>query len=208
MVPPLYALNPTGTLKWRYDTTGDTLFASPGIAVDGTIYIGSHGSGPDDYSGNFYAIRPDGMLKCRYAADAYIGSPPAIGADGTVYVGTMSGKLYAFGPGPVAIGPRLSLLTRPVVPAHVPRGRYFITYGYVAPQVGGKTKLYFYRKVAKHWVRYRIVNVSNHPAGSTRAKYVRRYRLPLRGSWYVKAYFRGTAGVLAAWSVTRTFSVQ
>jgi len=36
----LYALNPDGTLKWKFKT-GDGIFSSPAIARDGTIYVGS-----------------------------------------------------------------------------------------------------------------------------------------------------------------------
>jgi outer membrane protein assembly factor BamB len=44
----LYAINPDGSLKWRYDT-GDKVYSSPAIGSDGTIYAGSD----DD---NLYAI--------------------------------------------------------------------------------------------------------------------------------------------------------
>ncbi|NCO27754.1 MAG: PQQ-like beta-propeller repeat protein, partial [Caldiserica bacterium] len=49
----LYALNPNGTLKWRFEglkqEKGVTVLSSPAIAEDGTIYIGMW----DDY---LYAI--------------------------------------------------------------------------------------------------------------------------------------------------------
>jgi len=36
----LYALNPDGTLRWKFET-GDGIFASPRISRDGTVYVGS-----------------------------------------------------------------------------------------------------------------------------------------------------------------------
>ncbi len=78
----LYAINPDGTLRWRY-LTGDWVLSSPAIAVDGTIYVGSG----DHF---VYAIEDnetEGSLKWRYCCTGYVLSSPAIGADGTVYVG-------------------------------------------------------------------------------------------------------------------------
>jgi outer membrane protein assembly factor BamB len=45
----LYAINPDGTLKWKY-LTGSAMESSPAIASDGTIYVGSG----DNY---LYAIK-------------------------------------------------------------------------------------------------------------------------------------------------------
>lgn len=99
----LYALNPDGKVKWKYNTQGGTGYSSPAIAKDGTIYVGT-------YSGRLYAFNPDGTVKWN----ARIGNPeseystlysPAIGADGTIYVGgeyeydgVIKGKLYAINP--------------------------------------------------------------------------------------------------------------
>ena len=56
----LYAINPDGTLRWKYKTDGG-LQSSPAIGSDGTVYIASvrhDGSG-----GTLYAIRtPSGGL--------------------------------------------------------------------------------------------------------------------------------------------------
>ncbi len=86
----LYALNPDGTLKWRYET-GWYVSSSPAIGADGTVYVGS-----DDYC--LYALNPDGTLKWRYETEDAISSSPAIGADGTVYVGSDDYCLYALNP--------------------------------------------------------------------------------------------------------------
>jgi len=44
----LYALNPDGTLKWKFET-GDGIFSSPRISSDGTVYVGS-------WDGYLYAL--------------------------------------------------------------------------------------------------------------------------------------------------------
>ena len=83
----LYAINPDGSLKWKYETDGGIDFSKPAIGSDGTIYVGS-----EDYY--LYAINPDGLLKWKYKTDGEIYSCPAIGSDGTIYVGSY-GYLYA-----------------------------------------------------------------------------------------------------------------
>ncbi len=44
----LYALNPDGTLRWKFET-GDGIFSSPRISRDGTVYVGS-------WDGYLYAL--------------------------------------------------------------------------------------------------------------------------------------------------------
>src|SRR4029450_5188574 len=51
----LYALNPDGTTRWQFPTSG-LIFSSPAIAPDGTIYIGS-------YDQKLYAITPNGSKR-------------------------------------------------------------------------------------------------------------------------------------------------
>jgi outer membrane protein assembly factor BamB len=86
----LYALYPNGTLKWKYQA-GDSIFSSPAIGDDGSIYFGSE----DDY---IYAIYPNGTLKWKYLTSIAVYSEPAIGDDGTVYCGSHDGNLYALYP--------------------------------------------------------------------------------------------------------------
>ncbi len=86
----LYAINPDGSLKWKYQT-GDRIFSSPAVAPDRTIYVGSH-----DHC--FYAINPDGSLKWKYQTGDYIYSSPAVAPDGTIYVGSYDHYLYAINP--------------------------------------------------------------------------------------------------------------
>ena len=37
----LYAINPNGSLKWKYKTDDRIYSSSPAIGSDGTIYVGS-----------------------------------------------------------------------------------------------------------------------------------------------------------------------
>ena len=86
----LYAVNPAGTLEWRY-VTGGVVRSSPAIADDGTVYVGS-----DDNS--LYAIKPDGAFWWAYTTGGRVASSPAIAADGTVYFGSSDNYLYAANP--------------------------------------------------------------------------------------------------------------
>jgi outer membrane protein assembly factor BamB len=77
-------------LKWRYQS-GGSVWSSPAIGSDGTIYFGS-------YDSCLYAVSPDGTLKWRYGTGGSIGSSPAVGLDGTVHVGSRDGYAYAVNP--------------------------------------------------------------------------------------------------------------
>lgn len=76
-----------GGILWQFQR-GSGFEASPAIADDGTVYIGSD----DD---RLYAVDRDGAEIWQFAAGGDIVSSPAIGADGTVYVGSRDGGLYA-----------------------------------------------------------------------------------------------------------------
>jgi len=86
----LYALNPDGSLKWRYEA-GDKIVSSPAIGHDGSVYFGCK----DHY---LYALNSNASQKWRYQSDNEINSSPAIGLDGTVYVGSWDNYLYALNP--------------------------------------------------------------------------------------------------------------
>ncbi|AAM07631.1 PKD domain-containing protein [Methanosarcina acetivorans] len=91
----VYALNPDGTLKWNY-TVGKSIYGTPTISSDGTIYFGSSDK-------NCYALNPDGTLKWSYTTDSTLAASPAIGSDGTIYFGGQSGHgtdgtVYAMNP--------------------------------------------------------------------------------------------------------------
>ena len=52
-----FALNPDGTLKWKYKT-GESINSAPAIAEDGTIYVGS-------WDCRLYAFYSNGTLKWK-----------------------------------------------------------------------------------------------------------------------------------------------
>ena len=76
------------TINWTFKT-GFSVYSSPAIGADGTVYMGS-----DDFK--VYALNgATGVLKWSYTTGGPVTSTPAIGADGTVYVGSWDGKVYA-----------------------------------------------------------------------------------------------------------------
>jgi outer membrane protein assembly factor BamB len=90
-----YALNPDGTLKWKFDEQTERISSSPALDSDGSIYFGCW----DKY---LYALNTDGNLKWKTYTDGTVYSSPAIADDGTIYVGTMvgfdSGDIVAISP--------------------------------------------------------------------------------------------------------------
>jgi len=81
-----YALNPDGTLKWKYLPLPNTYgtWSTPAIGDDGTIYFCGHFSG-------LYALNPDGSLKWHVPASLVVSSP-AIGSDGTIFFSSATGS--------------------------------------------------------------------------------------------------------------------
>lgn len=53
----LYAINPDGTLKWKFAGRGPMHI--PAIGEDSTVYIG-------DENGGLYTVNPDGTIKWAY----------------------------------------------------------------------------------------------------------------------------------------------
>jgi outer membrane protein assembly factor BamB len=82
----LYALYPNGTLKWKW--SGGSVFGSPVIGDDGTIYFGG-----DNHCIN--ALYPNGTLKWKYQTGHVVYSSPAVSQDGTIYCGSHDTYLYA-----------------------------------------------------------------------------------------------------------------
>ncbi len=86
----IYAVNPDGTLKWKFPT-GGPIWSAPAIGTDGTIHCGS-----DDH--NLYALTDEGQgnvtEKWVFATGSDVRSSPAIGADGTIYVGSQDDNLF------------------------------------------------------------------------------------------------------------------
>ena len=106
----VYAINPDGTLKWDFKTSG-AVDSSAAIAPDGTIYIGSDYAkkayGVDKTTlipigslttGFLYALNPNGTLKWVTDLLGNIKSSPAIGSDGTIYVGSDKEDVFALNP--------------------------------------------------------------------------------------------------------------
>jgi outer membrane protein assembly factor BamB len=90
-----YAFNPGGTLKWEFNTV-DNIFSSPGIGLDGTIYLFSR-------SGNILALRPDGSLKWEFPVENYLSgyrtSSLSIGSNGMIYFSCPNdARFYALTP--------------------------------------------------------------------------------------------------------------
>jgi len=88
----LYAINPDGTLKWKFKTEnwGTAQSSSPAIGSNGTIYVVSK-----VYPLYLYAINLDGTLKWKFQIEDGAYSSPAIGSDGTIYAASYDGYLYA-----------------------------------------------------------------------------------------------------------------
>jgi len=94
----MYALDPGGSLKWKFQTGGG-IERSPAVAADGTVYFGST-------DGSMYALNPDGSAKWQFESDGAIQSSPTIGPDGRVYFTSKDGYLYALkGRSPLASSP-------------------------------------------------------------------------------------------------------
>ena len=86
----LYAVNPDGTLKWKYPTGGNIYSSSPAVSSSGTIYIGS-------FDGHLYAINRNGTLKWKYWIGGRIYSSPTIDVGEIIYIGAID-YLYAINP--------------------------------------------------------------------------------------------------------------
>ncbi len=88
----LYAVNPDGTMKWKFPTGSLIEHSSPAIGADGTIYIGS-------YDHSLYAVTDGGQgvvtKKWAFATGDAVDTSPAIGPDGTIYFGSADNTLYA-----------------------------------------------------------------------------------------------------------------
>jgi outer membrane protein assembly factor BamB len=87
----LYAVNPNGTLKWRFQA-GQGMESSPALSADGSVvYVGS-----DDNS--LYAINTNnGTQRWKYKASDDVNASPAVGPDGTIYFTTSNWLAWAIG---------------------------------------------------------------------------------------------------------------
>ena len=97
-----YALGQDGSELWSFETKGPgaipsgSIFASPAIGADGTVYVGGL------YDPNLYAIDPnDGGLKwaCGFESQGWPFASPVIAEDGTIYQTLLSdSNMYAIEP--------------------------------------------------------------------------------------------------------------
>ncbi len=99
----LRAYRPDGTQKWIFQVPIPTaaesaegrfisLYNSPALAADGTVYIKA-----DDF--RVYAVDPaDGARKWAFDTGGLSYGSPVVGADGTVYVGSDSDRFFALNP--------------------------------------------------------------------------------------------------------------
>ncbi|MGB2697404.1 MAG: PQQ-binding-like beta-propeller repeat protein [Candidatus Zixiibacteriota bacterium] len=93
----LYAINPDGSLKWKFKTGKGAyaagIFSSPTIGPDGTIYFGA-------LDQNLYALEDSvtyGKLKWKsLVGQNSVYASPALSQDGKVYVGCLDLAFYAF----------------------------------------------------------------------------------------------------------------
>lgn len=93
----VYALNPDGSLKWKYQTDGAIApLASPTLSPDeSTIYVGS-GDPNKDVGGSLYALNSDGTLKWKKDnLDQMRVSGAVVGTNGRVYA-CAQGRVHCF----------------------------------------------------------------------------------------------------------------
>ena len=138
------AVNPGGTVKWRFSTgwRDAQTQSSPALGADGRIYVGAQ-------DGYFYALNPNGTLAWRFAAASPVEQHPVVGSDGTVYVG-LDGRLYAFAPdGAVRWTTDLGY-SLPGGPALAPDGETIYAFGY-EPTVPTATLHAFRRDGTERW---------------------------------------------------------
>ncbi len=81
----------TGSKRWAF-AARDHFYASPALADDGTIVIGSA-------DGTMYALNPDGSLRWAFDTLEPIRSSASIDGAGNIYFGNSDGKLYALSAG-------------------------------------------------------------------------------------------------------------
>jgi outer membrane protein assembly factor BamB len=95
-----YALNPDGSIKWKFTKKGEHFRSSPTLGKDGTIYFlavydlkmkySAHlGSEVDFGIPKLYALNPDGTVKWEFILGGGMSGlvyTPTIGEDGTIYV--------------------------------------------------------------------------------------------------------------------------
>ena len=82
---------PSPQVAWMVDLGATRVMASPTVAPDGTIYVGTA-------AGQLFAIGPDGRVLWTAQTGPTVKSAAAVGLDGTIYHPTSDGKMYAVSP--------------------------------------------------------------------------------------------------------------
>jgi outer membrane protein assembly factor BamB len=85
----LFAVTPSGKVKWTLETDGDA-DSSPAIAADGTVVIAA--------GRMVYGVNPFGLVRWRFAAKRKVFTSPAVAPNGRVIFGSQDHKVYALGP--------------------------------------------------------------------------------------------------------------
>ncbi|MBV6420149.1 MAG: Outer membrane protein assembly factor BamB [Ignavibacteriaceae bacterium] len=95
----LYALNPDGTFKWKYKTSGFIVQeVIPNIDLVGNIYITNFIFDPTEPDrGEFYCIKPNGTLNWKVMYDnGFAFKSPVFSPDGnTIYIAGVDSNLFA-----------------------------------------------------------------------------------------------------------------
>jgi outer membrane protein assembly factor BamB len=91
----LYAVSPTGALKWILRTGGDSDQGPVVVGSDDTIYLGADPGGPETH---ILAVNPDGSVKWTFVDPDGQGviAGPNLGPDGNLYVVTELPAFSAF----------------------------------------------------------------------------------------------------------------
>lgn len=91
----VYAIWPSGTLRWKF-ATPEHVTTAPALARADSPHAGTVYAGCLDDA--IYAILPDGTKAWEVRTQRDIESSPAVGPDGTIYVGGDDHKIYAISP--------------------------------------------------------------------------------------------------------------
>jgi IPT/TIG domain-containing protein/putative pyrroloquinoline-quinone-binding quinoprotein len=105
----LYALDPTGGLKWIFNATR-VGFGEISVGLDGTIYSGS--------TDTIFALNPNGSIKWQFnqSPGAFIMLGPNVGPDGNIYaVGTQGMGVFSLTPQGTLRWSNPELYDRPIV---------------------------------------------------------------------------------------------
>jgi outer membrane protein assembly factor BamB len=89
----LYAISPSGELRWTVETGGAIRNSSPVIASDGTIYVGC-------LDGKIYAVDSNGTVRRTYATAGEVRASPML-HNGRLYASSYDYRLYSFDTGQV-----------------------------------------------------------------------------------------------------------